>query len=575
MGNAWHRCVLLIVDIEGFGSPTHNDLVQVLLRQRLYRLVQRALEAVGVESAQVLAFRDLGDGVLVVLGQTVSPDRLVEQGVPELAAGIAHDNRTASPAARLRLRVAVHQGPLVEDAHGYTGQTLTHAFRLLEAEVVRTVLRAAREAGLVVVVSDQVHQRLLAGGRAVPEFQPVWLAHKETTARAWLHLAGVRMQPRLPRLLQAAGTSTAATASLAGEDALRRRELLALSGTLMGSATLELLVGERRVSLADGLVAQRVAGRLHRLAESMPARPIAGALDRHARAVDRLARRAEGPEERAALLRALIHTQAYGGFVAAFDLGDQRKAQARFRVALLAAEQLGDPVLTGLVCFRMSAAARSSDRFAEALQLALAGAALVDRADPALAAALHLAVAHAHDRMGQATEALHALDAGRVLLAGPALPASPWTRVDAARFAGGRGTVEAGLGRLDEAGMSLQTNIDAYPPGNGHRGLMLTYLAKVRFAQDAPELAARLAAEALRVAQTLGSRSRLAALCMLRRDLRRYRHLTAVRELADRLRLATPATGPVASGQAEPAGQPPPPARRADPGRVKRARVSW
>src|SRR6266545_1670914 len=266
MGKAWQSCVLLIVDIEGFGSLTRDDLVQVLLRRRLYQLVDHALAAGGVELEQILALHDLGDGVLVVLDRTVSLHRLLDRGISELTARLAHNDRATVPSSmRLRLRLAVHQGPLVRDVHGYTGQTLTHAFRLVDAEVVRAVFRAAHEAGLVVVVSDQAHQRLLTGaGRAMGGFQPVWVSNKETTARAWLRLAGVPVQPRLERLLQAADTSMATTPSLEGDDAVRRREVLALSGTLMGSATLELLVGERRPSLADGLVAERVARRLHR-----------------------------------------------------------------------------------------------------------------------------------------------------------------------------------------------------------------------------------------------------------------------------------------------------------------------
>lgn len=546
MGTAWQSHVVLVVDVEGSGSLVSSDQMQVLLRRRLYRLVECALGAAGIESAQILVLRDLGDGVLVVLDQTVPPDRLLAQGIAMLATGLAHDNQAdASFRARLRLRVAVHQGPLVQDAHGYAGQTLTHAFRLLDAEVVRVVLRASRDAELVVIVSDRTHQALLQRGRATARtFQPVWVAHKETTAKAWLHLPGVKPQPRLERVLRTADDDTTSTHVVEGADTVRRREALVLSGTLMGSATLELLVGERRLSVADGLVAQRVARRLHQLAESVPVRRIDGALQRHADAVDRLARDARDPRVRAALLRALIHTQAHGGFVAAFDLGDQRRARARFRVALRAADQLGDPVLAGFVCHRMSGAARSGHRFAEALELAQAGAALVDTADPALRAALQLAVAHAHDRMGQGTEALLALDAGQALVTGQEPSRSPWTRVDATRFAGGRGTVEAGLGLLDHASASLATTVDAYPLGNGHRGLMLTHLAKVRFAQDAPEQAARLATEALGVARALGSRNRLAALNMLRPDLRRYRHLAVVRELADQLRLAKPVTGP-------------------------------
>lgn len=545
MAGARRPHTVLVIDIEGFGLLADSDRKQVLVRRRMHRVLQRALAAIGVEPAQVVALRDLGDGALIVLDQSVPRGRLLSTGIAELAAALANDHRESGPAGgRLRLRVAVHHGPLVRDAHGYAGQTLIHAFRLLDAEVVRMVLGAVTTAALVVIASEATYQDLLAHGEVTADpFQPVWVAHKETTTRAWLHLPGVRPQPGVSQVLRAAGSRGTVHHGEPGADAVRRREALALSGTLMGGATLELLVAERRVDAADGLVAERIARRLHQLAESIPARRIDGALQRHADAVDRLARHTTQPGVRAALLRALVQTQSSGGFVAAFDLGDQRRARTRFRVALRAADQLGDPVLVALVCFRMSGAARSGERFAEALELARTGARLVDRADPALRAALQLAIAHAHDHLGQAAQALRALDIGQALVGDPTLPRSPWTRVDAARFAGGRGIVEAGLGRLDLAATALETTIEAYPPGNGHRGLMLTHLAKVRFAREAPERAIELATEALGVARSLGSRHRLAAFDMLRPDLRRYRHLAVARELADQLRVARPPAG--------------------------------
>src|SRR5574341_607979 len=449
MAGAPRPHTVLAIDIEGFGLLADSDRKQVLVRQRMHRVLQRALAAIGVEPAQVVALRDLGDGALIVLDQSVPRGRLLGAGIAELAAALADDHRESGPAdGRLRLRVAVHHGPLVRDAHGYAGQTLTHAFRLLDAEVVRVVLGAVTTATLVVIASAATYQDLLAHGEVTADpFQPVWVAHKETTTRAWLRLPGVRPQPGVSQVLPAAGSRGTVHHGEQAADAVRRREALALSGTLMGGATLALLVAERRVDAADELVAERVARRLHQLAESMPARRIDGALQRHADAVDRLARRTTQPGVRAALLRALVQTQSSGGFVAAFDLSDQRSARIRFRVALRAADQLGDPVLAALVCFRMSGAARSGGRFAEALELARAGAGLVDRADPALRAALQLAIAHAHDQLGQTAQALRALDIGQALVDDPGLPRSPWTRVDAVRFAGGRGIVEAGLGR--------------------------------------------------------------------------------------------------------------------------------
>ncbi len=95
------------------------------------------------------------------------------------------------------------------------------------------------------------------------------------------------------------------------EAVLQSRELLVFSGTLAGGAGLGLLVGRQRPSIADAMVAQRVAQRFHHADESIPVAQIHAGLARHAAAVDRLARRAEDPKVRAALLRALALTQCW------------------------------------------------------------------------------------------------------------------------------------------------------------------------------------------------------------------------------------------------------------------------
>jgi hypothetical protein len=332
MSPAWRSCLLLVMDIEQFAAPTRDDPARLTLRQRLYKLAEHSLTATGSVSRQVLARRDLGDGLLVVLHPSVSARRLLHQGISELSRGLTHHNRAASPAARLRLRLAVHQGQLIQDAHGFTSQALTHAFRLVDAEMVRAALRAVRTAELVVVISDRVHQSL-AGQDPGGGWQAVWLANKETTTRCWIRLPGIEPQPLLSRLLKMADPLPAHANGEDEADVVRRRELLTYSGTLTGSIGLDVLVGHGRPSMMDAIVAQRVSQRLHSVDESIPVAQIHAGLARHAAAVDWVARRAEDPQVRAGLLRALALTQAIRGFVAVYDRGDHRRATVCARAA--------------------------------------------------------------------------------------------------------------------------------------------------------------------------------------------------------------------------------------------------
>ncbi len=239
-------------------------------------------------------------------------------------------------------------------------------------------------------------------------------------------------------------------------------------------------------------------------------------------------------------------TQAVRGFLSVFDRHDYPRATACFRTALRAAWELDDPVVTAQVCQRMSDAARFAGHCHEVVAYAEAGSRLVGAADPALQATLQQTVAFAHDSLGQASAARRALDAGQRLIDEAQFAASPWIRMDPARYAGLRGFTEAVCGLLEQATVSLRTGIQACPAENGHRVMLLGMLARVRFAQEDPEQAARHASDALTVARRLGSHSRLVAVSILDPYLRRYRSVSAVRELAEQFRQAQLPSHPAA-----------------------------
>lgn len=189
-----HRAILAL-DIQGFGRLERSNLARARMRTGLHRILGSAMTAAEIDPEHIEQ-TEYGDGVLVLLGPQVSKARLLHPLLPRLVSGLARYNRTAPDAARLRLRVALHAGELLRDAHGITGEDLVLAFRLLDADVVRAHLTQA-VADLVLVVSDAIFQGIVKHGygRVDPAvFRPVWVTAKETSTRAWLHIPGTGRQ---------------------------------------------------------------------------------------------------------------------------------------------------------------------------------------------------------------------------------------------------------------------------------------------------------------------------------------------------------------------------------------------
>jgi hypothetical protein len=209
-----HRGILAL-DIQGFGRLERTNLVRARMRTGLHRILGNAMTAAEIVPEHVEQ-TEYGDGVLVLLGPQVSKARLLHPVLPRLLSGLARYNRTAPDAARLRLRVVVHAGELLRDAHGITGEDLILAFRLLDAEVVRVRLARAA-ADLVLVVSDAIYQGIVKHGygRIDPAvFHPVWVTAKEVSARAWLHVPGTDRQGMRPASAPVAATSRSRTSPL-------------------------------------------------------------------------------------------------------------------------------------------------------------------------------------------------------------------------------------------------------------------------------------------------------------------------------------------------------------------------
>jgi len=168
------------------------------MRADLHAIVQTALA--GLPQAERTVHRqDRGDGIRLILPATVSPHTVIHPFLPDLAAALREHRKAAAPAARLRLRVAVHMGLLYRDAHGWAGAPLVHCARLLDAAPVRHALSATPHTNLIVAVSETIYRDVVrhAYGVDPTTYQQTTITEKETTATAWIHLPG-QPTPREP-----------------------------------------------------------------------------------------------------------------------------------------------------------------------------------------------------------------------------------------------------------------------------------------------------------------------------------------------------------------------------------------
>jgi hypothetical protein len=186
------RFLMLAVDAWRYGP--RDDRQQVELQHFLDEGLRTAARRSGLDDS-TWQIQNAGDGRLALLPDGGSEPVLVDPFVRELDTWLARHNHERVPGARLRLRVAVHNGPAIPAPMGYGGQAVVHVCRLRDAHPVRAALDAAPNANLVLAVSslvfdDVIRQRHTSLSAAdFTKFDVVDTA-KDFTASAWLRVPG-------------------------------------------------------------------------------------------------------------------------------------------------------------------------------------------------------------------------------------------------------------------------------------------------------------------------------------------------------------------------------------------------
>jgi hypothetical protein len=197
-GGGSQQCSIVAFDVVAFGDRRRDDDVQLYVRSGLYRIIEKAFDAVGVPW-RACHREDRGDGVLVVVPAPYATEPLISPLADRVRAGLRRHNKLSSEAAQIRLRMALHAGHVHFDEHGVAGQTLVHAFRLLEAPAFKSAFAATRcELGFV--VSDRLYDDVIRHGPGLIDpdlYDAINVSVKETEARAWVHFPPGAARPAL------------------------------------------------------------------------------------------------------------------------------------------------------------------------------------------------------------------------------------------------------------------------------------------------------------------------------------------------------------------------------------------
>ncbi|MGW7525284.1 hypothetical protein [Streptomyces sp. NPDC054783] len=178
---------ILLLDIERFSD--RDDVEQAYLRRMLYDITDRTLERAGIDETRRLR-ADRGDAVLELIDANASVTTLLRVLLKEVPAELHAVNRMASRSAQIRLRGVVATGYVaVDELDGWVGSDLNHAFRLLDAGLLRDALRE-RSDDFALCVSDALYAGVVRHdhpGIPAAEFRPVTVGSKNGPLKAWLH----------------------------------------------------------------------------------------------------------------------------------------------------------------------------------------------------------------------------------------------------------------------------------------------------------------------------------------------------------------------------------------------------
>ncbi|WP_314174760.1 hypothetical protein [Streptomyces winkii] len=185
----------LVVFADTCGSGQMNIAAKRRTREGMYEAFAKAFASVGVNEGEMHQ-EDRGDGILAALDPGVPSSLMVGRWLSTLYESLREHNTVS--ATRLRMRVAMHMGPVVDDGKGLVGRAVDVTCRLCDSEEAKATIARADGSDLLHVVSDWLYANVVAeGGRYIEpdHYRQVRVENKEADELAWFRVPGLPGPP--------------------------------------------------------------------------------------------------------------------------------------------------------------------------------------------------------------------------------------------------------------------------------------------------------------------------------------------------------------------------------------------
>jgi hypothetical protein len=157
------RRMSLAFDLERYSAGSDAD--QIEKQRAMMAMVREACERGSLERAHWLK-QEQGDGELAVLPPGIDETQVIIGLWREFREGLHRYNRHANAGARLRMRVAVHEGMTYIGDNGFAGTAINTVCRLRDCHEAKDAL-SGTDGDLVLVASDRIYQDVIRGNDAL------------------------------------------------------------------------------------------------------------------------------------------------------------------------------------------------------------------------------------------------------------------------------------------------------------------------------------------------------------------------------------------------------------------------
>ncbi|MGC4768862.1 hypothetical protein ACLQ25_07750 [Micromonospora sp. DT44] len=180
------RRLIMFVDMESYSR--NDDMGQFHAQSNFQKIMRDAAKLCGLDR-NGWVIQASGDGEFAIFPPGTSEPRIVAELVPAMDRILRDHNRQAADHARIRMRVALHQGLVVPGENGFAGKAVVTAARLVNAEPAREALGLFPDAAVALIVSATIHRDVVCqsySGIRPDRFRRVDVEVKSFVDEAWV-----------------------------------------------------------------------------------------------------------------------------------------------------------------------------------------------------------------------------------------------------------------------------------------------------------------------------------------------------------------------------------------------------